>query len=53
MLFEYVVVPGLGRVFQAVDLPFPTGHFLRPDLVVVPADARSGISDRGVEVAPL
>jgi len=52
MLIEYVEGRGLGWVFQDVDLLFVTGQFLRPDLVVVPAAARDGISDRGVEVAP-
>jgi Uma2 family endonuclease len=31
---------------------FATGHFLRPDLVFVPADRRDGVSDRGIEVPP-
>jgi hypothetical protein len=35
-----------------VDVLFATGHFLRPDLVFVPADRRGGISDRGIEVPP-
>ena len=44
--------PGLGWVLQDVDLLFQTGHFLRPDLLVVPSQARAGITDRGVELAP-
>ncbi len=51
-LLEYVEGRGVGYVLQDVDLLFATGHFLRPDLVVVPADGRAGITDRGVEVAP-
>jgi Uma2 family endonuclease len=52
MLLEHVEGRGLGFVFQDVDLLFATGHFLRPDLVVVPASHRAGITDRGVEIAP-
>ena len=52
MLVEYIEGRGLGWVFQDVDLLFVTGQFLRPDLVVMPAAARDGITDRGVEVAP-
>lgn len=51
-LLQYVEDRGAGWVFQDVDLLFRTGQFLRPDLVVVPADGRAGITDRGVEVAP-
>lgn len=51
-LLEYVEVRGAGWVLQDVDLLFATGHFLRPDLVVVPAEARAGITDRGVERPP-
>jgi Uma2 family endonuclease len=51
-LLEYVEGRKAGWVFQDVDLLFATGHFLRPDIVVVPADRREGITDRGVEVAP-
>lgn len=51
-LLEHVEERGHGWVFQDVDLLFATGHFLRPDLVVVPADGRAGITDRGVEVPP-
>jgi Uma2 family endonuclease len=51
-LLDYVEGPGAGWVLQDVDLLFQTGHFLRPDLLVVPRDARSGITDRGVETAP-
>lgn len=35
-----------------MDLLFVTGQYLRPDIVVVPAGARAGITDRGVEVVP-
>jgi Uma2 family endonuclease len=52
MLLDYVERHGLGWVLQDVDLLFVTGQFLRPDLLVVPADGREGITDRGVEVAP-
>lgn len=45
-------MPRAGWVLQDVDLLFATGHFLRPDLVVVPAEARAGITDRGVERPP-
>jgi Uma2 family endonuclease len=51
-LRPYVERHELGIVLYDVDLLFATGQFLRPDLVFVPADRRSGISDRGVEVAP-
>lgn len=51
-LSEYVEERGHGWVFQDMDLLCATGHFLRPDLVVVPADRRAGITDRGVEVPP-
>jgi Uma2 family endonuclease len=51
-LLDYVEGPGHGWVFQDVDLLFASGHFLRPDLLVVPPDGRAGITDRGVEVAP-
>lgn len=49
---EYVEGRGVGWVLQDVDLLFRTGQYLRPDLVVVPAEGRAGITDRGVEVAP-
>ncbi len=52
MLIEYIEGRGLGWVFHDVDLLFVTGQFLRPDLVVVPAAGRGGITDRGIEVAP-
>ena len=52
-LIGYVNERGHGWVFQDVDLLFATGHFLRPDLVVVPADARAGLTDRGVELPPV
>lgn len=51
-LLEYIEGPGLGWVLQDVDLLFQSGHFLRPDLLVVPGHARAGITDRGVELAP-
>ena len=52
-LLEYVDGRGVGWVFQDVDLLFRTGQFLRPDLLVVPREGREGITDRGVEVAPV
>jgi Uma2 family endonuclease len=51
-LLEYVEGRGAGWVLQDVDLLFVTGQFLRPDLLVVPAEGRPGITDRGVEVPP-
>ena len=51
-LFGSVEERGHGWVLQDVDLLFVTGQFLRPDLVVVPREARSGITDRGVEAPP-
>lgn len=51
-LIEHVEHRDAGWVLQDVDLLFAAGHFLRPDLVVVPAHARDGITDRGVEVPP-
>lgn len=51
-LLDNVEGQDLGWVFQDVDLLFVTGQFLRPDLLVVPAGQRAGITDRGVEVAP-
>lgn len=51
-LTEYVEGRGVGWVLQDVDLLFQTGQFLRPDLLVVPGNARAGITDRGVERAP-
>lgn len=51
-LIDYVEHRRAGWVFQDVDLLFQTGQFLRPDLLVVPRDAREGITDRGVEVPP-
>ena len=52
-LHKYVNKHGLGEVLPDVDLLFVTGQFLRPDLLVVPANARQGVTDRGVEVPPL
>ena len=51
-LTDCVEARELGWVLQDVDLLFVTGQFLRPDLVVVPATARHGITDRGMELAP-
>jgi Uma2 family endonuclease len=51
-LREYVARHALGIVLPDVDVLFATGHFLRPDIVFVPADRRDGISDRGIEVPP-
>lgn len=51
-LLDYVEGRGAGWVLQDVDLLFVTGQFLRPDLLVVPADGRAGITDRGVETPP-
>lgn len=52
ILVEYVEGAGHGWVLQDVDLLFASGHFLRPDLLVLPADARAGLTDRGVELPP-
>jgi Uma2 family endonuclease len=52
-LDRYAQRRGLGLVIPDVDLLFRTGQFLRPDLVVVPEGARAGITNRGVETAPL
>lgn len=43
---------GIGIVLQDVDLLFAPGQFLRPDLVVVRDEDRTGITERGVEVPP-
>lgn len=51
-LLDYIDGRGVGWVLQDVDLLFRSGQFLRPDLLVVPADGRRGITDRGVEVPP-
>jgi Uma2 family endonuclease len=51
-LHQYVERRKLGVVLPDVDLLFVTGQFLRPDLVFVPENARSGITNRGVEEAP-
>lgn len=40
------------RAANRVALP-STGQFLRPDLVVVPTEHRSGLTDRGVELPPM
>lgn len=52
VLSAYVKQHGLGEVLWDVDLLFVDGQYLRPDLVFVSADRLSGITDRGVEVAP-
>ena len=44
---------GLGLVIPDVDLLFQTGQFLRPDLLVAPRDRDGGITNRGIETAPL
>ena len=51
-LRAYAERHALGIVLPDVDVLFATGHFLRPDIVFVPADRRDGISDRGIEVPP-
>ncbi|MGH7483488.1 MAG: Uma2 family endonuclease [Longimicrobiales bacterium] len=51
-LHPYVERHGLGVVLQDVDLLFEEGQYLRPDLVFVPASARAGITERGIESAP-
>lgn len=51
-LLDYVEGRDAGWVLQDVDLLFQSGHFLRPDLLVVPAGHRAEITDRGVECAP-
>lgn len=51
-LWQYVDRHALGIVLWDVDLLFASGHFLRPDMVFVPKEARSGITDRGVEAIP-
>jgi Uma2 family endonuclease len=52
-LDDYLREHRLGEVFWDVDLLFATGQFLRPDLVVVGADALHAVTDRGVEEVPL
>lgn len=52
LLVAYVDRHRLGVVIQDVDLLFQTGQFLRPDLLVVPASSRPGITKRGIEMAP-
>ena len=52
VLAPFVEAHGLGWVLLDVDLLFRTGQFLRPDLVVVPAAHRHGITDRGIELPP-
>ena len=48
----YVQREGIGVVLPDVDLLFVEGQFLRPDLLYVPNEARSGITTRGVEQPP-
>jgi len=43
----------LGIVLFDVDLLFASGQFLRPDLVFVTESGRAGLTDRGVETAPV
>ncbi len=52
LLLAYVERHRLGVVILDVDLLFHTGQFLRPDVLVVPESARSGITRRGIEAAP-
>jgi Uma2 family endonuclease len=52
LLRQYVARHGLGKVFPDIDLLFVSGQFLRPDLLFVAHDARHGITDRGMELAP-
>jgi len=52
-LEPYVERHGLGLVIPDVDLLFQTGQFLRPDLLVAPRDRPDGITNRGIEIAPL
>jgi Uma2 family endonuclease len=53
LLDSYVERHGLGVVIHDVDLLFQTGQFLRPDILVVPTSSRPGITNRGIEMAPL
>jgi Uma2 family endonuclease len=52
IMAPYCEAQGIGWVFFDVDLLFQSGQFLRPDLVVVPAAHRAGLTDRGVELPP-
>jgi len=52
-LDPYAERHGLGLVIPDVDLLFQTGQFLRPDLLVAPRDRPEGITNRGIETAPL
>lgn len=52
-LDPFVERHALGLVIPDVDLLFQTGQFLRPDLLVAPASSPEGITNRGVETAPL
>ena len=51
-LDDFVERQRFGVVLPDVDVLFATGHFLRPDLVVVPRSARAGVTSRGIEAAP-
>ena len=52
LLHGYIRDNRLGEMLWDVDLLFVSGQFLRPDMVYVPSDARSGVTDRGVESVP-
>jgi Uma2 family endonuclease len=52
-LDPYVERYGLGLVIPDVDLLFQTGQFLRPDLLVAQRGVPEGITNRGIEAAPL
>lgn len=52
LLDDYVAEHGLGEVFWELDVLFPGGQFLRPDLVYVPEAERGRLGDRGVEGVP-
>jgi Uma2 family endonuclease len=51
-LDAYLQRQRLGLIMLDIDLLFASGHFLRPDLLFVPEDARDALSDRGMERAP-
>jgi Uma2 family endonuclease len=52
LLRQYVARHRLGKIIPDIDLLFVSGQFLRPDLLFVPNDARHGVTDRGMELAP-
>jgi Uma2 family endonuclease len=52
VLDAYVTRHRLGVVIPDVDLLFQEGHFLRPDILVVPESSRAGIKKRGIETTP-